>query len=90
LNGKIKVSMSNLFETRTVVPGAFEVRQERDTMLCGAGLVSRRQLIDFYKLTPTQASAFFTRPITLRFGASGQIHEGNLDYFYSFRFFGDN
>jgi len=66
------------------------VRQDRDSLFCGAGLISRRQLIDLYKLTPTQATAFFARPITLRFGASGQIHEGNLDFFYVMRFFGDN
>jgi hypothetical protein len=90
LGGKIKVSLSTLYELRGIVAGQYEVRQETDSLFCGAGLISRRQLMERYKLTSAQATAFFTRPITLRFGASGQIHEGSLDYHYSFRFFGDN
>ena len=87
--GKIKVSQSTLYELRGIVAGQYEVRQELDSLFCAGG-VSRRQLIDLYKLTPAQATAFFARPITLRFGAKGQINEGFLNYHYNFRVFGDN
>jgi hypothetical protein len=90
LAGKLSLSLTNLSANGRLFENDFEVHQESQTLFCGGGLISRRILMERYKLSATQATAFFTRPITVRFGASGSVLEGFLDFSYSMRFFGDN
>jgi len=86
--GKIVVSHSNYSEQRGL-GNTYETLSTATSTMC-AGLISRRNLIQRYGLSSAQATAFFQRPITLRFGASGRIVTGVVTFTYVERLFGDN
>jgi len=86
--GKIVVSQSNYHEQRGLGT-TYETLETAVSSMC-SGLISRRNLIQRYGLSSAQATAFFQRPITLRFGASGRIVTGVVTFTYVERLFGDN
>jgi hypothetical protein len=57
---------------------------------CGMGLISKRMLRTLYGLSETQANEFFTKPITLTFGLSGNVKSAASGAFsYQMRLYGD-
>lgn len=57
---------------------------------CGLGIVSKRALVKTYGLSEAQATAFFAKPMTLTFAASGNA--STVSFFaasYIVRLYGD-
>ena len=89
-NGRITIGATNIAENHGIAAGAFEHEQASNTKLCGAGLVSRQQLIQLFGLSPTLATQFFQRPMTIRLGVSGRARlTTGVQFFYLLRLFGD-
>lgn len=90
LNGKIVITLSTSGGTDLLKPGEVKTRSASESRDCIGGLINRRMLVDAYGLSSLQASQFFQRPITLRFGSAGSgfgVETG--DYWYGIRLFGD-
>ena len=90
-NGRLNIiGATNIAENHPLAPGGLEHEQASNTKLCGAGLVSRQDLIEFYGLSPSLATRFFERPITIRMGLSARARQiTGLRFFYLLRLFGD-
>jgi hypothetical protein len=88
--GAIVIGTTNISEQHPLAAESFEFEQASNTKLCGAGLVSRQQLIQLFGLPPALATQFFQRPITIRMGVSGRARlTTGLQFFYLVRLFGD-
>jgi hypothetical protein len=71
-NGKLTTSMSAAESMQVVVDPGFPISQNlRDSVVCQAGLISRKALVETYGLTATQAASFFANPTTVRLNVSG-------------------
>lgn len=83
-NGKLTTSMSASESVQVVVDPAIPISQNlRDSVVCQAGLLSKKALVETYGLTTTQANSFFANPTTVRLNVSGSSRF--VDYaFYSF------
>jgi hypothetical protein len=89
-NGSFTTSSTLFSENRPIADQAQEHFFFSATKLCGPGIVSRQQLIQVYGLSPTQATLFFQRPITIRMGAAGRSQmSAGVQFLYSLRLFGD-
>lgn len=83
-NGKLSTSMSASESVQVVVEPAIPISQNlRDSVVCQAGLLSKKALVETYGLTATQANSFFASPTTVRLNVSGSSRF--VDYaLYSF------
>ena len=83
-NGKLATSMSASESVQLVVAPGFPITQSlRDSVVCQAGLISKRALVETYGLTAAQADSFFANPTTVRLNVSGSSRF--VDYtLYSF------
>jgi len=83
-NGKLSTSMSASESVQVVVDPAIPISQNlRDSVVCQAGLLSKKALVETYGLTATQANSFFANPTTVRLNVSGSSRF--VDYaLYSF------
>lgn len=89
-NGSFTTNSTMNQEFRPIAANSQEHLFFSATKLCGAGIVSRQQLIQVYGLSPTLATQFFQRPITIRMGAAGRSQEAEaVQFLYSLRLFGD-
>lgn len=71
-NGKLTTSMSASESVQVVVDPGFPVSQNlRDSVVCQAGLISRKALVETYGLTAAQAASFFASPTMVRLNISG-------------------
>lgn len=88
--GAIKLTLGTYGENRSLAPGERAQKQLTMTRACVAGLISKSALTQTYGLSEALAKEFFKKPITLRFGASGQTRFVDFaTYFYGVRLFGD-
>lgn len=83
-NGKLTTSMSAGESAQVVVEPGFPITQNlRDSVVCQAGLVSKKALVESYGLTAAQADSFFANPTTVRLNVNGSSRF--VDYaLYSF------
>jgi len=83
-NGKLTTSMSASESVQVVVDPAIPISQNlRDSVVCQAGLLSKKALVETYGLTASQANSFFANPTTVRLNVSGSSRF--VDYaLYSF------
>lgn len=89
-NGVLQLSLSTWHNWHTIQPGENEYQQSSQTRSCIAGLVSKRALVLNYGLTEAQATQFFKKPMTLRFGAAGSAQSSSItNYLYGIRLYGD-
>lgn len=73
-NGRIQRAASYEVENAALqlgLPAQVAFRQR--TVTCGGALVSKKQLIEVFGLTRSQADRFFNNPITLSFGVRGSV-----------------
>lgn len=74
LNGRLTTSMTaNEQLVMPLAPGQVVTERVRDSVDCIAGFVSRRQLIDGYRLSERQARDFFRNPTTVRLNVRGNV-----------------
>lgn len=82
-NGKLTTSMSAAESVNIPIEPGFPTTQNlRDSVVCQAGLISKRALVETYGLTAAQASSFFANPTTVRLNISGTSRFVS-DAFYS-------
>ena len=71
-------------------PGVGFTERTRDSAVCIAGFVSRRNLIDGYGLTPAQADEFFKKPTTVKLNVRGTAqHVQFASLIFGLRIIGD-
>jgi len=88
--GSVTLSLSTWRHFKTIQPGDIEIESSTQSRNCIAGLISKRSLVENYGLTDTQATNFFKRPMTLHFGARGNVSmSDSTSYFYGVRLYGD-
>jgi hypothetical protein len=88
--GQLELGLSTWHNTHTIQPGESESERSTQTRSCIAGIVSKRALVDGFGLSETQATQFFKKPMTIRFGARGSVQSSNFtSYFYGIRLYGD-
>ncbi len=89
-NGSLTVSLSSWHKTKSIEPGQFEDESSIQSRSCIAGLISKSALTANYGLTDAQAKDFFKKPMTIHFGARGNVAMQTFaQYFYGIRLFGD-
>jgi hypothetical protein len=91
-NGGIDVAVAGTFDQQTLAPGAQQARNVTASRDCIGGLVTKSALVEQYGLTPSQATAFFQGPITIRAGVAGEVSGAIIDggISYSTRLTGDH
>jgi hypothetical protein len=88
--GVLQLGLSTWHNTHTIQPGELESERSSQTRSCIAGIVSKRSLVENFGLTETQATQFFKKPMTIRFGARGSAQSSSFtNYFYGIRLYGD-
>jgi hypothetical protein len=88
--GSMTLGLSTYFDAHTMQPGESDSKNLFMTRACIAGLVSKRSLVDNFGLTDGQATEFFKKPMTIRFGSRGTVALAEFaNYFYGIRLFGD-
>lgn len=88
--GQFELGLSTWHNTHTIAPGESESERSTQTRSCIAGIVSKRSLVEGFGLSETQATQFFKKPMTIRFGARGSVQSSNFtNYFYGIRLYGD-
>ena len=71
-------------------PGVGFTERTRDSAVCIAGFITRRNLIDGYGLTPAQADEFFKKPTTVKLNVRGNAqHVGFASLIFGLRIIGD-
>ena len=89
-NGRMTIPLSTYSESTTLDPGEREAKQLYLSRNCVGGLISRSSLQGTHGLSALQASLFFSRPITLSFGAVGSAQSvESASYVYGIRLYGD-
>lgn len=89
--GKLETGMTaaERFEV-PMAPGVAFTERTRDSAVCIAGFVTRRNLIDGYGLTPAQADEFFKKPTTVRLNVRGSAqHVSFASLIFGLRIIGD-
>lgn len=89
--GRLETSMTSAerFEV-PMAPGVAFSERTRDSAVCIAGFVTRRNLIDGYGLTPAQADEFFKKPTTVKLNVRGSAqHVGFASLIFGLRIIGD-
>lgn len=89
--GRLETGMtsSERFEV-PMAPGVAFTERTRDSAVCIAGFISRRNLIDGYGLTPAQADEFFKKPTTVKLNVRGSAqHVGFASLVFGLRIIGD-
>lgn len=89
--GRLETGMtsSERFEV-PMAPGVAFTERTRDSAVCIAGFITRRNLIDGYGLTPAQADEFFRKPTTVRLNVRGSAqHVGFASLVFGLRIIGD-
>lgn len=89
--GRLETGMtsSERFEV-PMAPGVAFTERTRDSAVCIAGFITRRNLIDGYGLTPAQADEFFKKPTTVRLNVRGSAqHVGFASLVFGLRIIGD-
>jgi hypothetical protein len=89
--GRLTRNLATLFDEQQLVAGQRHLATLRTPRECEAGLISKRMLVNTFGLSEAQATAFFTKRMTLTFGMSGNasgIKEGQFTY--TMRLYGDN
>lgn len=89
--GRLQTAMtsSEMFAA-PLTPGLAYTERSRDSAVCMAGFVSRRNLIDNYGLTPAQADEFFRKPTTVRLNIRGSAqHVRDASMILGLRIIGD-
>lgn len=89
--GRLETSMTSAerFEV-PMAPGVSFTERSRDSAVCIAGFLTRRNLIDGYGLTPAQADQFFKSPTTVRLNVRGSAqHVGFANMIFGLRIIGD-
>jgi hypothetical protein len=88
--GQLALGLSTWHNSHSIAPGEFESENSSQTRSCIAGIVSKRALVEGFGLSETQATQFFKKPMTIRFGARGSVQSTNFaSYFYGIRLYGD-
>ncbi len=88
--GALTLGLSTFHDEHTLQPGELDSKTMFLSRACIAGLVSKRALVDNYGLTDAQATQFFKKPMTLRFGSRGSVALADFsNYFYGIRLYGD-
>ncbi|TCZ82867.1 hypothetical protein [Lysobacter sp. N42] len=89
--GRLETGMtsSERFEV-PMAPGVAFTERTRDSAVCIAGFITRRNLIDGYGLTPAQADEFFKKPTTVKLNVRGSAqHVGFASLVFGLRIIGD-
>jgi hypothetical protein len=91
LAGRLTTSMTALELLRVPLPpGASFSERQRDSAVCIAGFLTRKALIEFYGLSPAQATEFFRQPTTIRMNVSGQAQfVSDATLYFGLRVLGD-
>ena len=89
--GHLLASMTSSQRINTAVPaGTSYTDITRQSSVCIAGLVSRKQLMESFGLTASQADAFFHAPTTLRLNVSGNLrYVSDAQLYFGLRIVGD-
>lgn len=89
--GRLETGMTSaeIFEV-PLAPGVGFTERTRDSAVCIAGFITRRNLIDAYGLTPAQADQFFKKPVTVKLNLRGNArHVGFASMIFGLRIIGD-
>lgn len=89
--GRLETGMTSAerFEV-PLAPGVSFTERTRDSAVCIAGFLTRRNLIDGYGLTPAQADEVFKQPMTVRLNLRGSAqHVGHASMVFGLRIIGD-
>jgi hypothetical protein len=88
--GVLELALSTWRDFHTIQPGEIDQHGSTQSRNCIAGIISKRSLIENYGLTENQAKEFFKKPMTLTFGARGNVSMSDFtSYFYGIRLYGD-
>lgn len=89
--GRLQTAMSSFERFEAPLPaGVGYTERTRDSAVCIAGFITRRNLIDGFGLTPAQADEFFKKPMTVRLNVSGTAqHVGFASMIFGLRIIGD-
>jgi hypothetical protein len=88
--GSLELGLSTWDNTHTIAPGESESERSSQTRSCVTGVVNKRALVEGYGLSQAQATQFFNKPMTIRFGARGSVQSSNFtNYLYGIRLYGD-
>lgn len=88
--GTLSITLPGIRHQRSLQPGEVATERENLSRVCITGLISKRQLIDTYGLTATQASNFLKADTTISMNL--QISGSYVDFatiIYGTRFVGD-
>lgn len=86
----LTLGLSTYHDAHTLQPGEQDSKTLFMTRACIAGLVSKRALVENYGLSDIQATQFFKKPMTLRFGSRGSVALADYaSYLYGMRLYGD-
>jgi hypothetical protein len=88
--GSITLGLSTFNDTHTLQPGELDNKMLFMSRGCIAGVMNKRSLVENYGLSPSLASEFFKKPMTVRFGSRGNVALSEFSsYFYGIRLYGD-
>lgn len=88
--GSVTLALSTYSDMHTLQPGEVDSKNLFMTRACIAGVMSKRSLVDNFGLSEAQATEFFRKPMTVRFGSRGTVALVELaSYFYGIRLYGD-
>lgn len=88
--GSFSTSLSGIRHARSLQPGEYQMERDTGTRSCIAGVVSKKNLMEGYGLTATQAANFFKNDTIITM--SLQVQGAMLDFAvinYGTRFMGD-
>lgn len=88
--GSLTLGLSTYHSAHTLQPGEVDSKNLFMTRACIAGVISKHSLVENFGLTEVQATQFFRRPMTIRFGSRGSVALAeSTNYFYGIRLYGD-
>lgn len=89
--GRLQTAMTSAERFEVPLPaGVGFTERTRDSAVCIAGFLTRRNLIDGFGLTPAQADEFFKQPTTVRLNVRGSAqHVGFASMIFGLRIIGD-
>ncbi|GAB2508126.1 hypothetical protein [Lysobacter humi (ex Lee et al. 2017)] len=89
--GRLETGMTSSESFQVPLPAGLSITERtRDSAVCIAGFINRRNLIDGYGLTPAQADEFFRQPTTVRLNVRGSAqYVGFASLVFGLRIIGD-
>ncbi|WP_158637089.1 hypothetical protein [Arenimonas daejeonensis] len=88
--GEMELPLTAIYKAGSRDPGEYEFEVITGARMCIGSLVSLSSLVSTHGLTPAQARRFFSRPITIHLGISGQAQlVDDAQIYFGTRFVGD-